>query len=265
MVERVSEKATHLLKFNKEIEFLDIINELKKIDLTKGKLNSIIADCVTFTPFYPLKAKDRRFKNLSFDDRAYLKKLAIIFPRKYMDLRSCRSAFDRSIKVISKDVSKNSNWLIWTSALALLAVIIAPHLATWIGSTFLGLSGAAATSAGLALLGGGAISAGGLGMAGGTIAIMVGGAIIGYGVGNSKYKTHIRGLSNEAILLYCAQLCSVLDLYGKEKKLIIKEYCKSSRILQSDLEQDVDEYFINTYKLDRDKKKAKDLKRNPRY
>ena len=83
-----SEKATHLLKFNKEIEFLDIINELKKIDLTKGKLNSIIADCVTFTPFYPLKAKDRRFKNLSFDDRAYLKKLAIIFPRKYMDLRS---------------------------------------------------------------------------------------------------------------------------------------------------------------------------------
>ena len=134
-------------------------------------------------------------------------------------------------------------------------------MATWIGSTFLGLSGAAATSAGLALLGGGAISAGGLGMAGGTIAIMVGGAIIGYGVGSSKYKTHIRGLSNEAIL-YCTIMFSFRPLW--KRKLIIKEYCKSSRILQSDLEQDVDEYFINTYKLDRDKK-SKDLRENPRY
>lgn len=53
----------------------------------------------------------------------------------------------------------------------------------WLGSDFAGLSGAVLTSACLAHLGGGAIAFGGLGMAGGTIAIVGGGAILGLGVG----------------------------------------------------------------------------------
>lgn len=48
---------------------------------------------------------------------------------------------------------------------------IATAAGTFIGSTFMGLSGAAATSAGLAFLGGGSLAAGGFGMAGGTILI----------------------------------------------------------------------------------------------
>lgn len=44
----------------------------------------------------------------------------------------------------------------------------APAVGAFIGSSFMGLSGAAATSAGLAALGGGAIAAGGGGMAAGT-------------------------------------------------------------------------------------------------
>ena len=47
----------------------------------------------------------------------------------------------------------------------------APAVGAFIGSTFMGLSGAAATSAGLAALGGGAIAAGGGGMAAGTAVI----------------------------------------------------------------------------------------------
>jgi hypothetical protein len=49
----------------------------------------------------------------------------------------------------------------------------------WVGATFLGLSGAAATSAGLALLGGGSVAAGGLGVAGGTAVIAASGGAIG--------------------------------------------------------------------------------------
>jgi hypothetical protein len=47
----------------------------------------------------------------------------------------------------------------------------APAVGAFIGSTFMGLSGAAATSAGLAAVGGGAIAAGGGGMAAGTAII----------------------------------------------------------------------------------------------
>jgi hypothetical protein len=58
-----------------------------------------------------------------------------------------------------------------------------------VGSNFVGLSGAALTSACLAYLGGGAIAVGGLGMAGGTAVIVGGGAILGLGVGASVGST----------------------------------------------------------------------------
>src|SRR5438105_1569824 len=57
----------------------------------------------------------------------------------------------------------------------------APFVGGWIGSTFMGLSGAAATSAGLAALGGGSLAAGGLGMAGGTMVVAGGAAAAGAG------------------------------------------------------------------------------------
>ena len=53
----------------------------------------------------------------------------------------------------------------------------------------MGLTGAAATSAGLAFLGGGAIAAGGLGMAGGTMFLIGGGALLGTRVGTQMIKS----------------------------------------------------------------------------
>ena len=59
----------------------------------------------------------------------------------------------------------------------------APAVGAFIGSTFMGLSGAAATSAGLAAIGGGAVAAGGGGMAAGasliTVALTSTGAVLG--------------------------------------------------------------------------------------
>ena len=71
--------------------------------------------------------------------------------------------------------------------------LAAPAIGSVIGSTFMGLSGAAATSAGLAALGGGSLAVGGAGMAGGTALIssvaaglgattVVGGTVIASGV-----------------------------------------------------------------------------------
>lgn len=61
----------------------------------------------------------------------------------------------------------------------------APAIGAVVGSTFMGLSGAAATSAGLAALGGGSLAAGGAGMAGGTALVS---AIAG-GVGAAGVAT----------------------------------------------------------------------------
>lgn len=59
------------------------------------------------------------------------------------------------------------------------AFVAAPAIGGIIGSQLLGLSGAAATNAGLAALGGGSVAAGGLGMAGGTYVVAATGGLLG--------------------------------------------------------------------------------------
>ena len=78
------------------------------------------------------------------------------------------------------------------TALAATAGLAAPLIGGIIGSTFLGLSGAAATSAGLAFLGGGSLAAGGLGMAGGSTLIAA--ALGATGSAMATWKTnHLLG------------------------------------------------------------------------
>lgn len=64
-----------------------------------------------------------------------------------------------------------------------LGFALAPAVGGAIGSTFLGLSGAAATNAGLAMLGMGSLAAGGLGMAGGTLVVAAAGGLLGSAAG----------------------------------------------------------------------------------
>jgi len=75
-------------------------------------------------------------------------------------------------------------------ALAATGGLAAPALGGAIGTYFMGLSGAAATNAGLAFLGGGAVAAGGLGMTGGTIAVTTLLGVAGSSLGG--YKMHRR-------------------------------------------------------------------------
>lgn len=83
-------------------------------------------------------------------------------------------------------------------AAALLVVtggMAAPAIGGAIGSTFMGLSGAAATSAGLAFLGGGAMAAGGFGMAGGTVAVAGALGLAGGGLAATKVTKRTGDLS----------------------------------------------------------------------
>jgi hypothetical protein len=72
----------------------------------------------------------------------------------------------------------------------------------------MGLSGAAAVSAGMAALGGGAVAAGGAGMAGGMAVIVGGGAILGAGTGLGA--GHLIGTTAATTALSAAKLQVVL-------------------------------------------------------
>ena len=82
------------------------------------------------------------------------------------------------------------------AVIAPLALVAAPAIGGAIGTSILGYSGAAATNAGLATLGGGALAAGGAGMAGGVAVVTAAGSALGgrYGaVISNSYFGDIEG------------------------------------------------------------------------
>lgn len=72
------------------------------------------------------------------------------------------------------------------------ALVAAPAIGGAVGTLVGGYSGAAATSYGLALLGGGSLAAGGLGMAGGTVVVTALGAALGGALGASVTNAYVR-------------------------------------------------------------------------
>lgn len=83
------------------------------------------------------------------------------------------------------------------------ALVAAPAIGGAIGVSYLGLSGVAATNAGLALLGGGSLTAGGMGMAGGVAVISASGAALGGvlgGVVSNSYFGDIEGFKIEKLV-----------------------------------------------------------------
>jgi pimeloyl-ACP methyl ester carboxylesterase len=86
----------------------------------------------------------------------------------------------------AKRITKVSGGMIGTAAVvAPMAFLAAPVVGAALGSSALGgsLTGAAATSHGLAILGGGSIASGGLGMAGGTAVVTAAGTALGGALG----------------------------------------------------------------------------------
>jgi hypothetical protein len=89
-------------------------------------------------------------------------------------------------------------------AVAALSGGAANGLGAFIGSHFMGLSGAAATSAGLAFLGGGSLASGGLGMAGGAWVVHLG--LGATKAGGQRVLSHLVSVSSDALIEALARL-----------------------------------------------------------
>ena len=172
----------------------------------------VLLEAMLFEPYYPLSTEtdkkgnevpSKKYKELympvvgsnkpfvGFNRSEGDKYLDSLFTEDYYKkgyisrLRKCHNRVLRELNEVLKSVIKGTAI---TAAVAVPIIILAgafaPEIAVaLVGSNFPGLSGAALTSACLALLGGGPIIAGGAGMAGGTMVIVGGGAVLGIGAG----------------------------------------------------------------------------------
>jgi hypothetical protein len=104
----------------------------------------------------------------------------------------------------------------------------APAVGAFIGSTFMGLSGAAATSAGLAAVGGGALAAGGGGMAAGTAIITASltgaGSLLGT-LGMGTVANFFKNSNKEF-----EQAISDQKDYAKAQKIILQQQSKINEL-----------------------------------
>jgi len=109
------------------------------------------------------------------------------------------------------------------------AVLAAPAIGGAIGSSFMGLSGAAATSAGLALLGGGSLAGGGFGMVGGTCVVSALGALAGSAAGGrlvNDYLSDVKGFSITRIRDGKDPALICIDGFLKEKSATEQRWLK---------------------------------------
>lgn len=141
------------------------------------------------------------------------------------DLRNVANEYKAVIRALQRKSVKWGRLAIATGGgMALGALtfgLAAPAIGAALGSTVLGLSGAAATSAGLAALGGGSLAAGGLGMAGGTALLIGAGGVAGasaLAAGGKWTGWTVGQLVADAIKLEVVTRLVLIDNEGDDEK-----------------------------------------------
>ena len=168
----------------------ELILSLCKIKDEK-KFLLIAFECISFTPYFNIQhressgiTKEIEFEQLAINKESWEKNLLNILKKTKIDLKKIelwKSYYLESLHALggrSKFLNKNTFIALSAIALAVTGGFAAPAIGGLVGA-IMGLSGAAATSAGLAFLGGGAIATGGLGMTGGAAFVIGGGAMLG--------------------------------------------------------------------------------------
>jgi len=235
-----------LLSLDQVIPKEAIKGKLRQLNLSETKKNALCVELATFTPYHELKENSKEWEGLSFNDqdrKLFLEACSKFMGETQYTLWMVWQEFNRAIeKIVKSNSGSNLTWM-WVGLGAAALLIAAPYMAGFIGS-FMGFGGAAATSAGLAFLGGGSLAAGGLGMSGGYVVLMAGGAILGYGSGTSQYQERLRKGSKEELLINCGKLYAaskVFNIYREENL----DICRQALQIQNDLEREADEAFLS--------------------
>lgn len=132
----------------------------------------------------------------------------------WVDLLLDRYLDDAMAKM--KSVQRNpKKWVYAAAGAAIGGFVLAPHIGAAVGMA-MGLSGAAGTSAGLALLGGGSIASGGLGMLGGTYLVAAASTAVGAGAGAVAQNVAASKMSANVEAIKLTLTVESLRKYGRE-------------------------------------------------
>ena len=210
------------------------------------KLDLFALEVISIAPYYkyPNKKLQPDVSGIFFDEDRYLEEIARFVPHRGFSRESLafiRSAYLKALSLLSKGAGLGVvQYASLIAVGALIALILAPYLAAAIGSA-MGLSGAAATSAGLAFLGGGSLAAGGLGMAGGSFALMAGGCVLGYLGANAQDQATIRAIKSESLLVSSAKLLAAIQYWGQYNCANSADFSSEKRAaLESALQMEFD-------------------------
>lgn len=232
----------------------------------------VLIELARFKPYQLIEsdedASDKKGKCPSFDSK--------ILDELWCSV--CNASDNSPVKHTAKALSRNagildgsrSRKIIYVAGTATVAVatggaafVFAPVIApVLVGSSVVGLSGAALTSASLAAVGGGALAAGGLGMAGGTAIIAGGGAALGLvgGSGATIIATLLIGAEKEFVLEECANLltfCKNVLAQGDESKDLVEwiRYELSNQIERMEIQRIILSSRFKNSNLNKEEKK----------
>jgi hypothetical protein len=135
--------------------------------------------------------------HLSRTEDAHIKRVLPTL-QKLQGLNLDKNLYSARHKLMDKDIAILKGVVVGGAVGIAASIFVGPVIGTWIGE-LAGFSGAAATSYGLALLGGGSIASGGFGMAGGTALVgVISGSYQGFTVGKSEVEIELFGLATSA-------------------------------------------------------------------
>ena len=211
--------------------FIDDHSTIKKLmhdELKKENdhwLELIALELTIFHPYYPLgKDNDKKYKGLKYEQSLFENEFCslqnVISQEDISRMKHAYKKYDGILKNKNKKmIGTIAATATVTVATGGLAWTFAPEIAVMIaGGSVGGLSGAALTSASLALIGGGSLAAGGMGMAGGAAIIAGGGALLGaVSTGAISQSTLIVLSSKTNSLRECAKLLTYGEVVIRDK------------------------------------------------
>jgi len=250
-------------------DFESLKNSVKSHLLSPGNQLTrylILLEVTLFQPYYPLgDSRDEAFKDLKLEQE-YTGKLRD-FARSLDIDPDCVLRFKSNYKEAIQGIKGGINpWFLGAVGAVVLGVVavLATPLVVGLLAPILapGLSGAAAVSAVLAALGGGAIAVGGMGMAGGMAVIVAGGSILGASAGVGVGALFSQ--SPDTALIQAAKLEVVMREIVVIQKDIRKaqEILKEQRLAIRSIEDQLDELLLNQQK---NHKEIENLKRAIEY
>jgi tetratricopeptide (TPR) repeat protein len=267
-ITQVSEPAASFQLINDFDLLRNLVKEIRGEGGNKLTLHLILLEITIFNPYYLLgDSSDEQFNHLKIADEENLTKKLEFFAITLGIDSNCVRRFKSNYKQAIEGIKGGINpWLVGVVGAVVLAVVAAfatPFIAGLLAPILVpGLSGAAAISAVLAALGGGAIAAGGFGMAGGFAVIVAGGSILGAGAGVGIGSLFAQ--SPDTALTQAAKLEVVMkEIVCIQKDIrLAQEIIKEQRQAIRSLEDKLDNLHLNKEK---NQKEIENLKKAIEY